>query len=154
MSWDAIRRERLNSDGHKKRMAYMKGYRKERYRTLKEYGLCVRCGVRPAKAHRVMCKECLLERNQTYGAALEKEDKLVVSAPKLHKWKMRYEQRKEEKRCVSCGLSLDCNDSILCTQCRKKRSDYLRHRRKKRKQSLLNTLFLFASLYEREHLLQ
>lgn len=36
----------------------LKRYQKERYRRLKDMGLCTRCGKRPAATGRVMCARC------------------------------------------------------------------------------------------------
>ena len=156
--WEAIRQKRLASEQHKKKLARDRIYKRERYQTLKAHGLCVRCGVRDAQKNRVMCSECILERNQLYGKALDKEDALIECNPKLPRWKKYYEKLKKEKRCVVCKQPLDCTYSIICTICTEKRKasrrEKLRLSREKRSRVMLLMLLILARLSHSKQLVK
>lgn len=110
------------SERFQKRKAYQAAYDKERREKLKELGLCPRCGRNPVQNGRYLCPECMLERNQFYGAALEKKDMDAKSTSE--KRKAQYRERKQQGICVRCGKEKAQKNSVECSDCIEKTRQY------------------------------
>lgn len=57
-------RQKKDKDRAKKKAEYFRAYQKERYKRLKEAGLCVDCGKPQTKASTVYCLECYVKYNR------------------------------------------------------------------------------------------
>ena len=93
----------------------------ERYKWLKEHGICVSCGQRDAFQGHVRCSECI-EKNYLASARCwddkSKREKYNQQSNKSRKEK--YEKRKTAGLCVKCGKP--AKNGVYCERCREKRN--------------------------------
>lgn len=89
-----------------------KEYHKERYRWLKEHGICVCCGSNDAEPNRVLCFHCLEKNN-----AKKKADWYVNHEKKLEYQRNYYRELKEKGVCVRCRKRTTDNGRSCCSVC-------------------------------------
>lgn len=112
------------SPQYQKILANARSFKRDRYRLLKEHGICVRCGKAEAQNGSVMCHICLDKHKKEYNPSHN---------PILYeKRKLEYQERKGRGVCVRCGREYTPNGTFQCDSClakkREARAKYSRER--------------------------
>lgn len=106
----------------------------DNYYYLKSLGVCTRCGREDAFPGHIYCPSCM-EKNQKksrdYYHQLSAEDKELMLKKARKRKKDRYQQRKADGLCVSCGKK--AVKGVFCLECYIKNKKGNQKRAKKKK---------------------
>lgn len=96
-------------------------YARERRLTLKENGICPKCGKNNAIKGKVHCFDCLKKRRDGYKTTSAKKDPDDAKIKrKIYRYN-KYHKSKENGLCPECGHKKESSDYVLCDRCRGKR---------------------------------
>lgn len=96
-----------------------KYYKKEYYESFKKYKICTSCKKTKALENKTYCLDCLLIQREKNNKYREKNKKYLKNYLKIWQ-KERYEKRKKDGICVTCGKRKAYLKFVQCCICRAK----------------------------------